>query len=219
MAVSQLTFVLGIFLLPAGLVVMLTSAQPMIAMIIGYLLADEPMTVLGLIGALVGACGVVLASAGTAGGGADPVGVAVLFFSNTLFGVAMALVKGLKITHAGERFLIWSSALAAVGALPFAIVLESFAIEWRASFPLALAYTTVIGSTVGLLLLTFALQRGGVFVASLVALISPAFGIAAAAIFLDEGVTWLQLFGGVVIAAGVTLALRRPGSPAARRAA
>lgn len=216
MAVSQLTFVLAIFHLAAGLVTMLTAAQPVVAMAIAWLLVRERVGPLGVLGAVIGAGGVVLAVSATGAGGGDPWGVAILFFSNALFAVASVMVKGLEIPHPGARFLIWSGALAGIGALPFAIWHEDFAIDWSWRFAASAGYSALIGSAVGLLLLTFVLRSAPVFVTSLVTLLSPVFGISAAALVLGEPVSWRQVLGGLVIVAGVSLAVRqRPGSLAA----
>lgn len=164
---------------------------------------------LGLILAFAGVCWLILTR--TTGLAGISAGLAV---RGQLLALAGALVSAAGVIYARLRLRQVNATVTTGGqmltgllvALPFALAVGDFdlsAITWRGWF--TVAYTGVIGSSLGFLLLFYMVQRYGATISMLPSYLMPPVSAVIGALWLGEMITPVLLGAGVLILIGLFL--------------
>jgi drug/metabolite transporter (DMT)-like permease len=125
------------------------------------------------------------------------------------------LSKNLHTRMSDLAITTWQSVFGTAFLVPLALT------EYRQWVPLSmpvvlnLLYLAVLSSAVGNFLYVYALSRLGPIAISPYLNLIPVIGVLGGIVLLGEGITLLQVLGGVVIVAGVLMVNARQGKPAA----
>jgi len=92
-------------------------------------------------------------------------------------------------------------------AMP-ALVLETFAVDWSATFVIAFLYTTLLPGLAATLIWFLLVGRIGATRAATYHFLNPVFGVVIAFVFLSERLSWIDAIGVAIIAGGI-LAVQR----------
>ena len=102
-------------------------------------------------------------------------------------------------------------ALCLIGAVALAmpaLVLETFAVDWSATFVIAFLYTTLLPGLAATLIWFLLVGRIGATRAATYHFLNPVFGVVIAFVFLSERLSWIDAIGVAIIAGGI-LAVQR----------
>jgi len=211
---NQVSYVYAIKLTSASTTALILGTTPIFAALIAFVFRLERMRALFWVAAFVSFVGVALVAAGAGGVRTDVWG--------DLLGVATAATwAAYSVTIAPlmrhySPFRI-SAVVLAIGWIPVAatgahqVATQNFGFGWEVW---ALLGYAVLGPLVLTNILWFkSVARVGPSHATLVANFQPFLAVAFAVPLLSESLSWLQVLGGVGIAAGIVLAHRaaRPG--------
>lgn len=210
-------YVMGIFWsvhrgVPAGIAALVGSLQPLLtAMLAGPLLGERVSgrRWLGIVTGFAGALLVLMPKLGAAGPSGIPLPALGICLGAM---VAMTLGTLWQKRQAGEADLIANATiqfLAAAGlSVPVALLLEPGHFDLSAPFWFGLAWSILVNSVAGILLLMLLIRRGAVAgVASLFFLVPPVSALMAYALF-GEVLVPLQILGMIIAALGVAIASR-----------
>lgn len=195
--------------LPAGVVSLVVSMQPLITAILAPLLLGERVLKLQWLGIVLGLLGIGLVLSGRIqmGFGLDGLGWAV----TALLGITLGALYQKR--HCSNFDWRTGSVVQFIGAtaltLPLALLTEHFQVEWTGHFVFALSWQVLVLSVGAVTLLNLLIRSGtAVNVASLFYLVPPATALIAWLMF-DETFTLLQSLGLAIAVAGVVLARRQ----------
>ena len=175
-------------------------------------LPSERLTVVGVIGLLVGLVGaVVLAApdpANLTGGGT--VAKFLVLLAAASFALGSVLTRASDADIRIETMEAWSMLLGALLMHVLSVGLgESVAaVSWTTEGILALAYLSVAASGLGFLIYFDLLERLGPIEINLVSYVAPIFAAASGWLFLNEGITPNTVAGFLIICAGFALVKR-----------
>lgn len=213
---NQLSFVYALEKTSASTIALILGATPIFAALIGLLFGLERLSRRFWIAAAVSFAGVGLVAAGSSGGlsgdvRGDLLGIAT---AATWAGYSVAIAPLMR-RYSASRI---SAVVLSLGWILIALVgfpqatEQDYSVGWKVWVLLAFA---TLGPLVITNLLWFrALHRIGASRATLVANLQPFVAAVFALILLSEQMTLLQVVGGVLIAAGILAARRRPPAPA-----
>ncbi|MGQ3328220.1 MULTISPECIES: DMT family transporter [Halorubrum] len=183
-------------------------------------LPSERLTVVGVIGLLVGLVGAVVLAApdpnNLAGGGTVPKLLVLL--------AAAAFALGSVLTRASDDDLpietmeAWSMLLGAalMHLLSLALGESLSGVTWTAEAVLALGYLSVVASGLGFLIYFDLLDRLGPIEINLVSYVAPVFAAVSGWVFLREAITLNTVGGFLIICAGFALVKREAFQDALR---
>jgi drug/metabolite transporter (DMT)-like permease len=193
-----------------GLATVLSSTQPLIAAMLGYVALSEWLGRQGLLALALGFAGVALvASDGLTGDGSFGI-VGVLYVLLAALGVAVGnvLLKKLvkrfdPLTALGGQF--------ALGSLPLwagTIALEDLAqFRWSGSLVLVYVALVVLGTVIPAVLWFALLEREDLNRMNAFTFLTPIFALLLGAAFFDERLAALQWVGTVLVLAAVVLSV------------
>jgi drug/metabolite transporter (DMT)-like permease len=200
---------LAILELPSGLAAVLIYLQPVLVGVLAAPLLGEALTVLKIIGLLLGFAGILVVSVGAFSGHASLLGVG--------YAVVGALVWALG-TIAFKRYAEVVDAWWAV-AIPFLVgglvmsaggaVFEGTAIAWSGEFVVALAYASVVGTALSWALWFGLVSSGEAGRAAAYIFFVPLISLVIGAVFLHETLGPSLLVGAALVIVGVYLVNRR----------
>jgi drug/metabolite transporter (DMT)-like permease len=195
--------------LPAGVVSLIVSMQPVITAILAPVLLGERVLRLQWLGIVLGLLGMGLVLSGRIqmGFGLDGLGWAVA----ALLGITLGTLYQKR--YCANFDWRTGSVVQFVGAtvltLPLALLTEHFQVDWTGHFVFALSWQVLVLSVGAVSLLNLLIRSGtAVNVASLFYLVPPATALIAWLMF-DETFTLIQSVGLAVAVTGVVLARRR----------
>ena len=192
---------------------LIVAAYPVITIVAELLTRNRRGGALRLAGAALSIAGVYLVIGAVGQGGAAGnrlLGNLLIFAAGFTFALYNVLTKDTVARYSAFTVVFWQTLFGA-GGLALASLVEIPV--WRMPGPQALgaaAYLGLFCSVAAYLLYSFGLTHlpaGGA--ANLINL-QPAFGLALAALFMGETISWTQIAGGAVIVLGVSLGMR-PG--------
>ena len=200
---------------PAGVSGVLAGAQPLLTALLAPALVGERLSARQWVGIAIGFFGILLVLAPKILG----VDVATLGSMRTVLAInTLGMVSATLGTFYQKRFVATGdlrtvAALQYLGAvvatLPAAMLLENMRFDWQWPAILALAWSVVAISIGAVLLLLWLIRNGAVSrVGTLIYLVPPVVAVEAWLLF-GEQMTALQVFGVVVVVAGVALAVRK----------
>lgn len=187
---------------------MLNATTPLFTVVLAHFLTrDERMTALKVMGCLVGVVGVgVMVGREAFSGGGEVLAWAAVLGAGVCY--AVAGIAGRRVKHTPPMALATGQLMAAAAlALPFAMVIDQ---PWSLSPPglepaLALAALALVSTALAYVLYFRLLKTAGATNILLVTLLIPASSAVLCVGLLDEQLTWQQVAGMAIIAAGLLL--------------
>ncbi len=192
----------------AGLASIIASSLPLMVAAAGWLIWGERLRPLGLAGLAAGMAGVLIVMGARLGEGVDPAGVALCVLGALALTVATLTVRG---ASAGGNLLMVVGLQMLVGAVALglaAALTETWAVRWSLPLVAAFAYTTLVPGLLATWVWFALVQRIGAVRAATFHFLNPFFGVAVAALVLDEALGATDLFGVGIVMAGI-LAVQR----------
>ncbi|MBU3697055.1 DMT family transporter [Dechloromonas sp.] len=206
-----LCFFFGLQRIPAGRGALVVALNPVVIVLLAWLLGKERMTLKKAFGSLIAFAGCL-----TVIGNGDP-----LALLQGSVGLGEWLIIGCVVSWAAYTFIGWQatghfSALATTLYASFtgATLLGLAALVQGDIHPLAwswrvwagMSFLAIFGTAIAYTWFTAAVQRLGAGHASVFINLVPVFAVLQAAVLLDERLGLPVLFGGLLVIAGVTLA-------------
>ncbi|WP_316013394.1 DMT family transporter [Roseobacter sp. HKCCA0434] len=195
----------------ASLAVIIASLLPLLVAAANAV-RGERLGRVATLGLIAGLAGVLLIMGSRLGGGADPVGVAIVVLGVLALTAATLLVRGASggdnvIMVVGLQMLVGSAAL-----LPLSLVIEDWVIDWDWRLVAAFTYTTLVPGLLATVTWFTLVRRIGATRAATFHFLNPFLGVAIASLLLGEALGWRDMAGVAVIMGGilaVQLAKRR----------
>jgi drug/metabolite transporter (DMT)-like permease len=188
----------------ASLAAIIASAMPLMVAAANWSFFRERLPALGIAGLLAGFAGVAIIMADRVGGGADPTGIVLCIVGVIALSAATLAVRsassdgGNLLMVVGLQLMVGSLAL-----LPFALMFETFEVDWSGALVAAFAYTTLLPGLAATFIWFKLVGRIGATRAATYHFLNPFFGVAIAAALLGERLTLTDVVGVVIIAAGI----------------
>lgn len=188
---------------------LLSNFAPVIVTLGAWLILRERITKLFLIAMLVAICGaLMLVGSSFQLGGTNVFGDMLAFITALFYGVYMIAVAKLRGSHGTQSLMLWSTLVSALALLPAALLMgEAFMPAtlqgWFTLFGLAW-----ISHALGQGLIAYALGHLPASFSSLVVLVQPVAAAFFGWLWLGEGLSSLQIGGGLVVLFGIYLARR-----------
>ncbi len=213
--VFQFCFPFGVKKTSASIASLIMATLPINVIIINLLSKSEKINLKSVIGILLSIIGISIIVIGTSGGisleGTQTSGVILLIAAE--MGFALYTVKAKELIHKYSLYQVMFIVIM-FSFIPFLILSANqissvklsdiSALAW-----LGVAFTGILGTCIGNILWYKGIQNLGSTKTSIYANLPPVFGISAGFLFLNEILSILQIFGGLVIMAGVILANRK----------
>ncbi|MGH1576643.1 DMT family transporter [Planktotalea sp.] len=189
----------------ASLASIIASSMPLLVAGIGWLLLKDRLPVQGVIGLLLGIVGVVLIMGARFSGNADLVGMALCVIGALALAIATLAMRG---ASSGGNLLMVVGLQMFVGAIILGIVsafTETIYVNPSMRLAMAFAYTTLVPGLIATFIWFSLVERIGAVRASTFHFLNPFFGVAIAAILLDEDLGRMDIIGVLVITVGILL--------------
>ena len=206
--ICQNALYLGLFFMAmqrieASLASIIASAMPLIVGLASALFLGERLGKIGWIGLVAGFIGVALIMGGRMSNGIDVVGIIFCIIGVTALAIAALTVhatssKGNVFMVVGIQMLIGSLAL----FIP-AILFEVPHFTWTGSLLAAFSYTVLMPGIFATIIWFLLVDRIGATRASTFHFLNPFFGVAIAAVVLDEQLTYTDIIGVLIVMAGI----------------
>ena len=206
--ICQNALYLGLFFMAmqrieASLASIIASAMPLIVGLASALFLGERLGKIGWIGLVAGFVGVALIMSARMSNGIDVVGIIFCIIGVTALAIAALTVratssKGNVFMVVGIQMLIGSLAL----FIP-AILFEVPHFTWTGSLLAAFSYTVLMPGIFATIIWFLLVDRIGATRASTFHFLNPFFGVAIAAVILDEQLTYTDIIGVLIVMAGI----------------
>ena len=187
----------------ASLASIIASSMPLIVAALGWFLGRERIGPLGRTGLALGFAGVALIMGSRVTGGADPLGIALCVIAATALAVATLTVRAVS---AGGNLLMVVGLQMWVGALILAVVAalsEPLTVSLTTPLILAFLYQLFVPGLLATVLWFALVKRVGAVRASTFHFLNPFFGVAIAALLLDEAISPTDIAGVLIAMAGI----------------
>ncbi len=206
--ICQNALYLGLFFMAmqrieASLAAIIASIMPLLVGLASALFLNERLPLLGWAGLIAGFVGVGIIMTARFNGGIDLLGIGYCLIGVMSLAAATLLVKGASsqgnlLMVVGLQMLVGGTAL----ILP-ALLLEQQTIHWTPSLIGALGYTIIVPGLVATLIWFKLVGRIGATRASTYHFLNPFLGVGIAAIILGERLSLQDVFGVLVVMAGI----------------
>ena len=187
----------------ASLASIIASSMPLIVATLGWFLGRERIGPLGRTGLALGFAGVALIMGSRVTGGADPLGIALCVIAATALAVATLTVRAVS---AGGNLLMVVGLQMWVGSLILAVVAalsEPLTVHLTTPLILAFLYQLFVPGLLATVLWFALVKRVGAVRASTFHFLNPFFGVAIAALLLDEAISLTDIAGVLIAMAGI----------------
>lgn len=206
--ICQNALYLGLFFMAmqrieASLASIIASAMPLIVGLASALFLGERLGKIGWIGLVAGFIGVALIMGARMSNGIDVLGIIFCIIGVTALAIAALTVratssKGNVFMVVGIQMLIGSLAL----FIP-AMLFEVPHFTWTGSLLAAFSYTVLMPGIFATIIWFLLVDRIGATRASTFHFLNPFFGVAIAAVILDEQLTYTDIIGVLIVMAGI----------------
>jgi O-acetylserine/cysteine efflux transporter len=208
---------LAILELPSGLAAVLIYLQPVLTGVLAAPMLGEPLTLLKLVGLLVGFGGIVVVSAGALAGHVSVLGVGYAVSAAVSWALGTIAFK----RYADRVDSWWSVALTfLVGGAVLCLgggAVEGFGVGWTGEFVAAFLYASVVGTAVSWAVWFGLVGSGEAGRAASYIFFVPIVSLVVGALFLGESVGLSLLGGAALVIVGVFLVNRRQPRPGSDR--
>jgi O-acetylserine/cysteine efflux transporter len=200
--------------LPSGTAAVLIYLQPILVGFLAWMILGESLTVMKVVGLLLGFAGIVaVSSGGLEGGEITPAGVA--------FGVSSALFWALGTVffkkYEARVSTLWAVAapflMGGVALTTLGFATESWSdISWKGPFVASLLYSALIGTGFAWLLFLGLVRAGEASRVASYIFVVPLAAVVIGAIFLNETLGLSLLVGAALVVSGIYLVNRKSRS-------
>jgi drug/metabolite transporter (DMT)-like permease len=189
--------------IPAAVAAIIASTMPLIVATLGWAFRAERIAPLGLAGLVAGFFGVILIMGSRVQGGVDPIGIALCVVAALALAVATLAVRG---ASSGGNLLMIVGLQMLVGSLvlaPMALLTETppATVGWPVIA--AFAYQILVPGLAATLIWFALVARIGAVRAAAFHFLNPFFGVAVAAVLLNERLGHLDIIGVAIVMAGI----------------
>ena len=187
----------------ASLASIIASSMPLIVATLGWFLGRERIGPLGRTGLALGFAGMALIMGSRVTGGADPLGIALCVIAATALAVATLTVRAVS---AGGNLLMVVGLQMWVGSLILAVgaaLSEPLTVSLTTPLILAFLYQLFVPGLLATVLWFALVKRVGAVRASTFHFLNPFFGVAIAALLLDEAISPTDIAGVLIAMAGI----------------
>ncbi|MGX0977749.1 drug/metabolite transporter (DMT)-like permease [Roseovarius sp. MBR-51] len=187
----------------ASLAAIIASTMPLIVGFFSWIFLKERLGKVGIMGLFAGLGGVVIIMGARLQGGMDLYGVALCVIGVFALAFATLAVRG---AASGGNFLMVVGLQMMVGAVltgSIGLATEPLVIEWSTQLVVAFLYTTLIPGLAATLVWFLLVERIGATRAATFHFLNPFFGVAIAAMLLNEALRLGDLIGVLVIMGGI----------------
>ena len=186
----------------ASLAAIIAASLPLWVALASWLIWGEKVGALGAAGLVAGVLGVALIMGTRLTGGVDPMGVLLCFLGALALTFATLVVRGASaggnmVAVVGWQMLIGGAAL----IIPAAF--ETHVFNWTPTVVAAFAYTIFVPGIIATLVWFSLVNRIGSTRAATFHFLNPFFGVAIAAVLLNEAIGPLDILGVVIITLGI----------------
>lgn len=187
----------------ASVAAIIASTMPLLVAAIGWLVLKDRVPPLGVFGLIIGFAGVSMIMGARIGDTVDLWGLGLCVTGALALSVATLAMRGASgsgnlMVIVGLQMLVGCGVLAV-----FAVLLEEMHIDWNTKLALAFAYTTLIPGVVATFIWFVLVERIGAVKAATYHFLNPFFGVAIAALLLNETLGLWDLVGVFVITVGI----------------
>ncbi|MDK3017747.1 DMT family transporter [Pseudodonghicola flavimaris] len=199
----------------AGLAAIIASSMPLLVALASWALLGERIRPLGILGLAMGFAGVALIMGSRLSSGVDPLGVLLCGLGALALTFATLAVRG--ATSGGNFMMIVGLQMLVGSALLFvaAPLTEEIHIALSPRWIAAFAYTTLVPGLAATYVWVLLLHRIGATRAATFHFLNPVFGVAIAAVILDEHLGPLDALGVGIVTLGIlAVQLARQPAPA-----
>lgn len=189
--------------LEASFAVIIASMMPLLVAAIQRFVFGERLPMIGTLGLIVGFAGVCVMMATRISGGADLVGVVLCCFGVAALAVATLTVR--SASASGNLFMIvgLQMLVGSLALMPFALLTETWSFAWSPLAVWAFVYTIFIPGLLATLVWFLLVNRIGPVKAATFHFLNPFFGVAIAAVMLNEHLGLIDVLGVLTVMAGI----------------
>ncbi|GAA6188669.1 DMT family transporter [Litorivita sp. NS0012-18] len=199
----------------ASLASIIASTMPLMVAFAGWVVFRDKLPLMGIVGLIAGVIGVGLIMGARLDAGVDPYGLTLCLIGSVALTVATLSVRGASsggnvMMIVGLQMLVGAACLAVVSAAT-----ETLAVTWTAPLIIAFVYTTLVPGLAATWVWFTLVGMIGATKAATFHFLNPFFGVAIAAIIIDESIGPRDVLGVAIIAAGilaVQLSKQRPAA-------
>lgn len=187
----------------ASLAAIIASTMPLLVGLAVWLVFKERLGLLGIVGLIAGVIGVVIIMSARLSGGIDLFGLGLCIIAVFALTGATLLVRG---ATSGGNFMMVVGLQMLVGCIALTIATLIFETpRLNPTWPLALAftYTTLVPGLLATFVWFWLVNRVGATRAATFHFLNPFFGVAIAALLLDEPLGGRDVLGVIIIALGI----------------
>ncbi|KJS42865.1 DMT family transporter [Roseovarius sp. BRH_c41] len=187
----------------ASLAAIIASTMPLIVGFFSWIFLKERLGKVGIMGLFAGLGGVVIIMGARLQGGMDLYGVGLCVIAVFALAFATLAVRG---AASGGNFLMVVGLQMMVGAVltgSIGLATEPLVIDWSTQLVVAFLYTTLIPGLAATLVWFLLVERIGATRAATFHFLNPFFGVAIAAMLLNEALRLGDLIGVLVIMGGI----------------
>tara|TARA_B110000902_G_scaffold267182_1_gene358900 strand:+ start:6962 stop:7906 length:945 start_codon:yes stop_codon:yes gene_type:complete len=204
--------------LPGGFAALLVTSQPLLVVVIGFVLFGARITLRVGIGIVVGLAGVVLVLIVPSGLHWDTIGIIAAFTAAVCMSLGTLLTKRWQMDIPVLAFTGWQLLIGGAILLPFALVFEMPMSTLEASHIGGYFYLAVGGTLLPYFLWMSALRYLEPVIISTLLLLSPLSATVLGYVVLDQALTNFQIAGAVTVLIGILIASVSPSKLAFWRA-
>lgn len=199
----------------ASLASIIASTMPLMVAFAGWVVFRDKLPLMGIVGLIAGVIGVGLIMGARLDAGVDPYGLTLCLIGSVALTVATLSVRGASsggnvMMIVGLQMLVGAACLAVVSAAT-----ETLAVTWSTPLLIAFVYTTLVPGLAATWVWFTLVGMIGATKAATFHFLNPFFGVAIAAIIIDESIGPRDVLGVAIIAAGilaVQLSKQRPAA-------
>ncbi len=187
----------------ASLASIIASIMPLMVAFAGWIVFRDRLPILGVIGLIMGIAGVVIIMSARMNAGMDLYGVGLCFVASVALTVATLSIRSMSsggnlMMVIGLQMFVGAGMLALASALT-----ETLRVNVTPELIVAFVYTTLAPGLLATWIWFALVARIGAIKAATFHFLNPFFGVAVAAVFLGERLGAQDIFGVVIIAAGI----------------
>lgn len=199
----------------ASLASIIASTMPLMVAFAGWVVFRDKLPMMGIVGLIAGVIGVGLIMGARLDAGVDPYGLTLCLIGSVALTVATLSVRGASsggnvMMIVGLQMLVGAACLAVVSAAT-----ETLTVTWSTPLLIAFVYTTLVPGLAATWVWFTLVGMIGATKAATFHFLNPFFGVAIAAIIIDESIGPRDVLGVAIIAAGilaVQLSKQRPAA-------
>ena len=196
-------FFMAMTRIEASVASIIASSMPLLVALALTTIFKDRLSLLGYSGLIIGFFGVILIMSSRLSNGIDIIGIiqcilGVLALTIATLSVKSASTGGNLFMVVGLQMLVGSAALG-VPALAF----ETWDVVWDKKVAIAFAYTIVVPGIIATYIWFLLVERIGATKAATFHFLNPFFGVAIAAMLLNEKLSYYDMLGVVIIMLGI----------------